>query len=158
MVAIVGLVAAFLTALYMFRLVFLTFFGKPRFDTAHVHPHESPATMTLPLVLLAIPSAVIGFVGFPPDDGRFHHFLEPVFAGHEEAAPRATRSRRSTCSRRTRGARGTGRRRHEAAARPKAKTGRTRRKEHAHVISDRTKWTFGIISTIVALAGIFSPT
>jgi NADH:ubiquinone oxidoreductase subunit 5 (subunit L)/multisubunit Na+/H+ antiporter MnhA subunit len=59
-IAVVGLVAAFFTALYMFRLVFLTFFGKPRFDEHEIHPHESPPVMTTPLILLAIPSLLIG--------------------------------------------------------------------------------------------------
>jgi NADH-quinone oxidoreductase subunit L len=77
--AILGLAAAFLTALYMFRLVFLVFFGRERFDTAHIHPHESGPWMAAPLVLLAIPSVVIGFVGFPPEDGPFHHFLHHAF-------------------------------------------------------------------------------
>src|SRR5680860_1676837 len=63
--SIIGLASAFLTALYMFRLVFVVFFGKERFDTDHVHPHESGPWMTIPLVLLAIPSALIGFLGFP---------------------------------------------------------------------------------------------
>ena len=87
-VAIVGLGAAFLTSLYMFRLVFLTFFTRERFDTATVHPHESPRSMALPLVLLAVPAALIGFVGFPPEDGPLHHFLEPVFeSGAAAEAP-----------------------------------------------------------------------
>ncbi|HVL25121.1 MAG TPA: NADH-quinone oxidoreductase subunit L [Thermomicrobiales bacterium] len=77
--AIIGLVAAFLTALYMFRLVFLVFFGRERFDIARIHPHESGPWMAAPLVLLAIPSAIIGFVGFPPEDGPFHHFLHHAF-------------------------------------------------------------------------------
>jgi NADH-quinone oxidoreductase subunit L len=77
--AIILLAAAFLTALYMFRLVFLVFFGKERFDTSHFHPHESGKWMTIPLVLLAIPSVVIGFVGFPPEDGWFHDFLHHAF-------------------------------------------------------------------------------
>jgi NADH-quinone oxidoreductase subunit L len=74
-----GLAAAFLTALYMFRLVFLVFFGEERFDTNHVHPHESGGWMIWPLILLAIPSALIGFVGFPPEDGAFHHFVHHAF-------------------------------------------------------------------------------
>jgi NADH-quinone oxidoreductase subunit L len=77
--AVMGLAAAFLTALYMFRLVFLVFFGRERFDTATIHPHESGAWMAAPLVLLAIPSVLIGFVGFPPEDGPFHHFLHHAF-------------------------------------------------------------------------------
>jgi NADH-quinone oxidoreductase subunit L len=85
--AIVGLVTAFFTAYYMFRLVFLVFTGEPRFDPAAVHPHESPPSMAVPLVLLAIPSFAIGFlIGWPPEAGRIHSFLEPVFAGHEETA------------------------------------------------------------------------
>jgi NADH-quinone oxidoreductase subunit L len=106
--AIIGLAAAFLTALYMFRLVFLVFFGEERFDTAHIHPHESGPWMAAPLVLLAIPSVLIGFVGFPPEDGEFHHFLHHSFEFIEE-----------------------------------------------HHVSMTTTWTFGIISTVVALAGIF---
>ena len=85
--AVVALVTAFITAYYMFRLVFLVFTGEPRFDAAHIHPHESPPSMTVPLVLLAIPSAIVGlWIGLPPEEGRIHAFLEPVFAGQEEAA------------------------------------------------------------------------
>ena len=76
---VVAVITAFLSALYMFRLVFLTFTGKPRFDAEHVHPHESPPSMAIPLVLLAVPSLLIGFVGFPPEAGPIHKFLEPVF-------------------------------------------------------------------------------
>ena len=82
--AILGLIAAFLTALYMFRLVFLVFFGKPRYDTQHVHPHESGPWMTIPLVLLAIPSIAIGFIGFPPENGWFQNFLHHSFEHVEE--------------------------------------------------------------------------
>ncbi len=77
--AIIGLLTAFLTALYMFRMMFLVFFGKERFDTAHVHPHESGAWLAIPLVLLAIPATVIGFIGFPPEKGPFQRFLEHSF-------------------------------------------------------------------------------
>ncbi len=79
-----GLIAAFLTALYMFRLVFLVFFGKPRYDEQHVHPHESGSWMTIPLILLAIPSLLIGFIGFPPEDGWFQRFLQHSFEHIEE--------------------------------------------------------------------------
>ncbi|MFM9106698.1 MAG: NADH-quinone oxidoreductase subunit L [Chloroflexota bacterium] len=82
---VVAIVTAFISALYMFRLVFLTFFGKERFDSHEIHPHESPPSMTIPLLILAVPSLLIGFVGFPPEAGPFHKFLEPVFhAGGEE--------------------------------------------------------------------------
>jgi NADH-quinone oxidoreductase subunit L len=76
---VVAVVTAFFSALYMFRLVFLTFFGKERFDHNEVHPHESPASMSIPLVILAVPSLLIGFIGFPPEAGPIHKFLEPVF-------------------------------------------------------------------------------
>jgi NADH-quinone oxidoreductase subunit L len=51
----------FVTAAYTFRLVFMAFHGEPRFDTAHP-PHESPAVVTVPLILLAIPSVAAGWL------------------------------------------------------------------------------------------------
>ena len=96
--AIVGLMTAFFTAFYMFRLVFLVFTGEPRFDLHDIHPHESPPSMAIPLVLLAIPSVVIGWlIGWPPEGGSIHTFLEPIFQG-ATILPRGMRSRRSTCS------------------------------------------------------------
>jgi NADH-quinone oxidoreductase subunit L len=57
------LLTVFVTAAYTFRLVFMAFHGKPRFDAAHP-PHESPPVVTVPLVLLAIPSIFSGwFIG-----------------------------------------------------------------------------------------------
>lgn len=79
--AIVLLTAA-LTAFYMFRLIGLTFYGKPRYDETHLHPHESPKVMTVPLIILAILSAIGGFIGLPHYLGvpnMFDHWLEPVF-------------------------------------------------------------------------------
>lgn len=81
-------VAAFFTAFYMFRLLYLTFHGKERFDSDKVHPHESPKTMTIPLIVLAVLSAVGGFIGIPYALGYFfsdhpnllENFLSPVFA------------------------------------------------------------------------------
>ena len=85
--AIVGLVTAFFTAFYMFRLVFLVFTGEPRFDPHDIHPHESPPSMAIPLVLLAIPSVALGWlIGWPPEAGSIHAFLEPVFAGERDPA------------------------------------------------------------------------
>ncbi len=84
LLTVVAFAAAFLSAYYMFRLVFMTFFGKPRYDEARVHPHESPAVMTIPLIILAGFSLLFGVVGYPPDDGRFHRFIEPVFATAQE--------------------------------------------------------------------------
>ena len=80
----IGATAALFTAFYMFRSVYLTFHGRERFDHHHVHPHESPATMTIPLWILAVFSIVGGFVGLPPVFGEhvhaMHNWLEPVFA------------------------------------------------------------------------------
>ncbi|MDQ3706173.1 MAG: NADH-quinone oxidoreductase subunit L [Chloroflexota bacterium] len=70
---------SFLTAFYMFRLVFKVFHGADNVPK-DVHPHESRPLMAVPLIILAIPAALIGFVGVPPDAGIFHHFIEPVFA------------------------------------------------------------------------------
>jgi len=79
---ILVLITAGFTAFYMFRMVALTFYGKERFDHHHVHPHESPATMTIPLIVLAILSAIGGFIGLPHFLGPnvLEHWLEPVFA------------------------------------------------------------------------------
>jgi NADH-quinone oxidoreductase subunit L len=82
----VGLVAAFITAVFMFRLMFLTFWGENR-SSADVqgHIHESSRVMTVPLVILAIPAALLGLVvGLPPDGGFMHHFLSPVFYNVEQ--------------------------------------------------------------------------
>ncbi len=76
----VGMVTALMTSFYMFRLLFLTFYGASRVDHA-VHIHESPATMTVPLLVLAALSVVAGFLlGFPPESGLLHHFLQPLIA------------------------------------------------------------------------------
>src|SRR5437667_8653385 len=73
---LMGLCAAFMTAFYMFRLILLTFHGEERFDTQHVHPHESPPTMLTPLKILALLSVIGGMVvGLPPENGLFHAFL-----------------------------------------------------------------------------------
>ena len=61
---VVGAVTAFLTALYMSRLFYMVFAGKPK-DGSHAHAHESPAVMTVPLVVLAALSVVAGFVETP---------------------------------------------------------------------------------------------
>src|SRR5215472_2554123 len=78
----VGLLAAVLTSFYMFRLVWLTFFGEPRFDEHKVHVHESPLNMTVPLMILAVLSLVGGWVAAPALWGGkdyFAEFLSPVF-------------------------------------------------------------------------------
>jgi NADH-quinone oxidoreductase subunit L len=74
-------VAAFMTAFYIFRVVFLAFFGGPRMskEVAH-HIHESPAVMTIPLIVLAALTVVAGLaVGIPSSHGTaFARFLSPV--------------------------------------------------------------------------------
>jgi NADH-quinone oxidoreductase subunit L len=77
-----GTITAGLTAFYMFRLLFLTFFGEPRSDHAH-HAHESPRSMTVPLMVLALLSVIGGWVGVPKALGgraEIEHFLEPSLA------------------------------------------------------------------------------
>jgi NADH-quinone oxidoreductase subunit L len=80
---ILGAVAAVMTSFYMFRSVFMTFWGESRVEpeTAH-HLHESPPLMTVPLMILAFLSLVGGLVGIPVLDGanRFGDFMAPVFA------------------------------------------------------------------------------
>lgn len=85
-----GLMGAVMTAFYMFRLVFLTFFGKERLEPeAKAHLHESPKVMTIPLAILAFFSIVAGYVGLPvvlgKDVNLFDRFLEPVIHAHHEA-------------------------------------------------------------------------
>jgi NADH-quinone oxidoreductase subunit L len=80
-----GLIAAGLTSFYMFRLIFLTFFGKPRYDEHKVHVHESPWSMTGPLICLAILSTCGGWFAAPHLVGGtdyFEKFLHPVFAAY----------------------------------------------------------------------------
>ena len=93
----IGFVTAGMTAFYMFRLVFLTFFGESRVppDVEH-HIHESPGSMTVPLIILALLSVVGGWIGWPESLGgsdHFARFLDPVIARHAEvvaAIPEAT--------------------------------------------------------------------
>jgi NADH-quinone oxidoreductase subunit L len=78
---IVGIFVAGLTAFYMFRMLFMTFFGESRVDP-HVHVHESPLSMTVPLMILAVGSVTAGWLGLPAwitENNIFEHFLEPVF-------------------------------------------------------------------------------
>jgi len=93
----VGLVTAFITSFYMFRMWFLTFFGEYKGDAdrhdshgndhghghGHGGVHESPMVMLVPLMILAILSIIGGWVGI---GGRFEHFLAPVFQTGVEAA------------------------------------------------------------------------
>src|SRR5262245_4040036 len=79
---LVGVIAAGFTSFYMFRLVFLTFSGAPRYSEheAH-HVHESPKSMLIPLMVLALFSVFAGFVGVPAALGGGNHienFLTPT--------------------------------------------------------------------------------
>jgi NADH-quinone oxidoreductase subunit L len=83
-----GLLTALLTAFYMFRLIFLTFTGKPRYDEKNVPVHESPWSMLAPLVVLALLSVVGGWFALPAFYGGpdyFANFLGPVFGAREAA-------------------------------------------------------------------------
>lgn len=84
---IIGLATAFLTAFYMFRLIFVTFYGKSRVEPeVDSHVHESPAVMWLPLVILAVPAALIGLLlGVGGHNSWFHHFTEDVFPKADKA-------------------------------------------------------------------------
>ncbi len=83
-----GEFAAFCTALYMGRLMFLTFAGdRPRDES--IHPHESPKSMTIPLIVLAIFAVGLGWLGIPPAGGGhslFHTFVFSVEPSLPEAA------------------------------------------------------------------------
>jgi NADH-quinone oxidoreductase subunit L len=86
-VYVVGIVTAAMTAFYMWRLMFMTFYGASRADArTQAHVHESPRTMTVPLMALAAGSVLAGWIGVPklwsafPEVFRtFEHWLEPVF-------------------------------------------------------------------------------
>ena len=77
----IGVLVAVMTGFYMFRLMGKTFYGESHVDP-HVEPeiHESPASMTVPLILLSIPAALLGLaIGVPPGSGLLHQWLAPVF-------------------------------------------------------------------------------
>ncbi len=82
---LLGAVAALMTSFYMFRSLYMTFYGKSRVP-AHIHVHESPALMTIPLIVLAVGSALAGFLNIPVFHGlnNFAQFLDPVFAPAKE--------------------------------------------------------------------------
>ena len=84
---VLGVLGSMMTTFYMFRLFYLTFMGTFRGteDQKH-HLHESPKTMTIPLVVLAVLAIVAGFIGIPHVLGGSHwleHFLAPVFKQSE---------------------------------------------------------------------------
>ncbi|MCL4813145.1 MAG: NADH-quinone oxidoreductase subunit L [Vicinamibacteraceae bacterium] len=90
----IGALTSLLTAIYMFRLVYMTFHGEPRYEVAGAHGHDAhghahgahlhdaPPSMAIPLVLLAVGSILAGYVGVPHALGghnRIETFLEPSF-------------------------------------------------------------------------------
>jgi len=102
----VGFITAGITAFYMTRLMGLTFWGEERFRKSHgeghdshgdhqgpVEPHESPRSMTLPLIVLAVGSVVVGWVGIPhaltggANINLFERWLEPVIVKVHESRP-----------------------------------------------------------------------
>ncbi|HYM76007.1 MAG TPA: NADH-quinone oxidoreductase subunit L [Candidatus Dormibacteraeota bacterium] len=100
---LIGVTTAFITSFYMFRLLYMTFFGDyhgiqvddhgrahavhGHDDHGHGDPHESPLVMLIPLIVLAVLSLFGGFVGW---GNHFQHFLEPVFGGGETTAEAAS--------------------------------------------------------------------
>ena len=93
---VIGSITAFLTAFYMFRLIFVTFYGQSRVESdVAAHLHESPPVMWVPLAILAVPSAIIGLLlGWGGHGSAFHHFTDNVFkaakeSGHGDAATSA---------------------------------------------------------------------
>src|SRR5690606_34938497 len=91
---VLGVVGAGLTAFYMTRLMALTFWGKSRVPS-DVHPHESPPTMAIPLIILAIFSVIAGYMGIPHVIGEplghlpnfFESWLKPSLAQIPNLAP-----------------------------------------------------------------------
>jgi len=79
----IAIATSLLTAFYMFRLIFLVLFGKPRSD---LHPHESPKVMTVPLAILAVFAAFIGLVGSPFMHNVFQSFIHSGIARESETA------------------------------------------------------------------------
>jgi len=87
----IGLFTSMMTAFYMFRLLFVTFFGEFRgtHDQKH-HLHESPATMTIPLIILAVLSAAGGLLNIPHVLGggeSLGHFMAPLFELSKQVNP-----------------------------------------------------------------------
>lgn len=87
---LLGAAAAFCTAFYMSRLLYLTFYGESRVDhAASHHPHESPPVMLAPLIILAVLAVIGGLIGVIPgglENGWFHQFLKPVVSMSKETA------------------------------------------------------------------------
>ncbi|MHB1611240.1 MAG: NADH-quinone oxidoreductase subunit L [Sulfobacillus sp.] len=83
----VGVLTAGLTAFYMFRLFFLTFYGKPRDAHLYEHAHEAPLVMTIPVVILGVLALIGGFFG-----GWLNRWLAPTFSAYPGASHAALES------------------------------------------------------------------
>jgi NADH-quinone oxidoreductase subunit L len=157
---VVALITAFFSAYYMFRLVFLVFTGEPRFDAHHVHPHESGPSMALPLVILAVPSVVLGvLIGWPPEAGKIHTFLQPVFEAEiGDTAEGDVVASLYTTEQLTGGALAQTEDEGHAEGEAAAEDDHAAEGEHGaageHHVSTETIVLFGIVSTIMAAAGI----
>ncbi|OLD51899.1 MAG: NADH-quinone oxidoreductase subunit L [Chloroflexi bacterium 13_1_40CM_2_70_6] len=88
----VGVLTGALTAFYVTRALWLTFHGEPRDHHLYEHAHESPPVMVLPLAALAVGSALVGFIGVPPEAGFIHGFLKPALEARGGEVAEATRS------------------------------------------------------------------
>ncbi len=87
---VVGVGTGLLTAFYVTRTLYLTFHGEPRDHHLYEHAHESPAVMTIPLLLLAVGAVFAGLVlGFPPEAGFIHRFLEGTVTAVAAQQPEA---------------------------------------------------------------------
>ncbi len=88
---VIGVIGAMFTSFYMFRMLFLTFSGSFRgTQEQEYHLHESPLSITVPLIILAVLSVVGGFIGVPEALGGHHwleHFLAPIFKASTEKMP-----------------------------------------------------------------------
>ena len=82
---IVGIVTAFITAFYSFRMVFMAFWGQERDKKLFSHAHESPRAMTIPLIILAIGAILAGYIGLP-SLSAIDKWLEPALHLGEQAA------------------------------------------------------------------------
>ena len=89
---VVGVITAMFTSFYMFRMLYLTFYGKFRGTVEQEHHlHESPPTMTIPLIVLAVLSIVGGFIGIPEVLGGHHwlaQWLAPIFEDSTKLLPK----------------------------------------------------------------------
>ena len=85
---VIGVIGAMFTAFYMFRMLYLTFYGKFRGTAEQEHHiHESPATITIPLIVLAILAAFGGALGIPGEHHWLQNYLAPVFADSTKITP-----------------------------------------------------------------------